>query len=198
MSMKHVILYGHLAKQFGRHHYFDVRTPAEAIRALCANFKTFRAHVMAHNEPGYHVRVGKDYRDQEGLAYPIDDVIKIVPAVGGASGEARILLGAAILFVAPYAAGWVFANTSMVGLATGIASMGPQIGMSLLLGGVASLLTTPPKAESVEPPESKPGYAFNGPVNTVTQGNPVPVCYGRMLIGSQVASASMSASDIPL
>lgn len=196
--MKQVILYGHLAKKFGRHHRLEVRTPAEAIRALQANFPDFRAHVLAHNEPGYHVRVGKEYRDQDGLLYPVDDVVKIIPAVSGRDGAGMILLGAALFIAAPYAAGFIMANTSMVGLAVGVATLAPSIGVALMLGGVSQMLFQPPKAQSVERPESKPSTAFNGPINTTTQGNAVPICYGRLMVGSQVISAGISAVDVPV
>lgn len=196
--MKHIVLYGHLGKKFGKHHYFDVRTPNEAIRALNANYQDFTKHILENAEIGYHIKVGKEYRDEAGLTYPVDGVIRIVPAVGGAGADARILIGAALLIAAPYAAGWVLANTTMVGLATTMATMIPQIGLALVLGGVAQLLLAPKPSEQTNPPANTPSYAFNGPVNTVTQGNAVPVCYGRLIVGSQVISASMSASDIPV
>ncbi len=50
-----VLLYGELGRRFGRVHRFDIRTPAEAVRALSANHKGFRAHLIAHSEPGYRV-----------------------------------------------------------------------------------------------------------------------------------------------
>jgi predicted phage tail protein len=196
--VKSIILYGHLAKTFGRHHRFDVRTPAEAVRALQANFPTFKSHMIQHSEPGYHVRVGKDYRDEEGLHYPIDGTIKIVPAIGGAGAVGKIILGAALIIAAPYAAGWLFANTAMVGLATAVASFAPSIGLSLVLGGISQVLFKPPTPTSVEKPENKPSFNFDGPVNTVAQGNAVPVCYGRLLVGSQVVSASLETGDIAL
>lgn len=191
-----VRLYGHLAKKFGRAHKLDVRTPREAVRALSVNFPSFRAHVLKHNEPGYHVRVGKEYRDEDGLDYPADGEVKIVPAVAGASAAFRIILGASLVVFAPYAAGWLFANTSFVGLATAVATYAPNIGMSLILGGVAQLLLQPPKPQSVEAAENKPSYAFDGPVNTITQGNPVPICYGELIVGSQVISAGFETGDI--
>jgi len=118
--------------------------------------------------------------------------------VGGASAVGRIILGAALIFFAPMAAGWVFGNTAMVGLATGIATFAPQIGMALILGGVSQLLFSPPQAQSVERPENKPSFAFDGPVNTMQQGNPVPICYGELIVGSQVISAGFDTGDIAI
>jgi len=59
--MKKVVLRGELGKQFGRVHHFDLNTPAEAIRALCANFEGFQQALVtaAERGVGYIVQVGK-------------------------------------------------------------------------------------------------------------------------------------------
>jgi predicted phage tail protein len=36
-----------------------------------------------------------------------------------------------------------------------------------------------------ERPENKPSFLFDGPVNTITQGHPVPVGYGKAFVGSR-------------
>lgn len=196
--MKTVTLYGFLAKRFGRHHRMDVRTPAEAARALEANLPGFRQAVIGY-EAGYHVRVGKEYRDEQTVNLSADsDHIKIIPAVMGSGSFGKIILGAALFFAAPYAAGWLFANTAAVGLAVAVANVLPAIGIALALGGVAQMLFKPPKSQVVERPESKPSYAFDGPVNTTAQGNPVSICYGRLMVGSQVISAKLTSKDIPV
>ena len=58
------------------------------------------------------------------------------------------------------------------------------------------MLAPQPKTPGApERPENRPSYAFDGPVNTAAQGNPVPVCYGRLIVGSQVVSAGMMAEE---
>lgn len=42
---------------------------------------------------------------------------------------------------------------------------------------------------------NQPSYVFNGAVNTESQGHPVPLCYGRMRVGSAVISAGIEADD---
>ncbi|HCW20974.1 MAG TPA: phage tail protein, partial [Achromobacter sp.] len=44
-------------------------------------------------------------------------------------------------------------------------------------------------------PDNGASYNFNGPVNTSAQGIPVPVLYGRMIVGSAVISAGIYAED---
>jgi len=43
---------------------------------------------------------------------------------------------------------------------------------------------------------SDQAFGFSGPVNTTAQGNPVPIGYGRLIVGSVVISAEILASDI--
>ena len=51
--------------------------------------------------------------------------------------------------------------------------------------------------EVVWHPKTEPDtrYHFNGVVNTTAQGNPVPLGYGRMIVGSAVVSAGIYAMD---
>lgn len=193
-----VRLYGHLGRQFGRQHRLDVRSPREAVRALCANFPGFRAHMLRHSEPGYHVRVGSEFRDETGFAYPAAEEIRIIPAVGGAGAVGRVILGATIMYLtmgqgAPLLS-WAI-GTGSSAIITGVAAAG-NVGMALVMGGVGSLLFPAPKPQSVESPDNKPSYSFDGPVNTVSQGNPVPICYGRLIVGSQIVSAGLETGDI--
>lgn len=191
-----VLLYGHLAKTFGRKHRFEIRTPQEAIRALSANHKGFRKYLIEHSKPGYRVLVGKEPRDLETLAYPADDVIRIVPVVAGAGrGLGSIILGAALMFSAPYLNATLL--SANIANATGftLGYMARGLGMSLILGGVGQMLTPTPKSPKMaERPNNLPSFVFDGAVNTTAQGNPVPLCYGQMIVGSQVISAGLSAN----
>lgn len=68
------------------------------------------------------------------------------------------------------------------------------LGMSLAMAGITEMLT--PKGLSArDRPKNGASYTFNGPVNTTAQGNPVPLGYGRMIIGSAVISAGIYSAD---
>ena len=197
--MMTVILYGHLARQFGKRHQFAIRTPAEAVRALSANFKDFRQAVIQDGQAAYHVRVGQDDRaDAESLHMPASEreVIKIIPAIGGSgNGLGKVLLGAALIGLSfiPGLQAPLFAATWGPLAGVSAASIMGSIGFSLVLGGVSSMLFKPNtvKSTSSERPNNRPSYAFNGAINTVGQGNPVPLAYGRLRVGSQVISAGL-------
>jgi predicted phage tail protein len=61
---------------------------------------------------------------------------------------------------------------------------------------VSSLLFAPNKPNVQERPENTPNTYFNGPVNTIMQGHPVPIGYGTLMIGSGVISAGLEHETI--
>lgn len=225
--MKRVVLRGELGKQFGRIHQFDLNTPAEAIRALCANFDGFYTALISSAERGigYMVQVGKEAIDPEAeLHYPTAafEEISITPVLAGAGGGfGKIALGIgliAVSFLLPgaglFGATSVFGATAGTGILTALGTATSAIGASLILSGTAQLLSPQPadlpgltstgaggRASSFDPARNEPAdnrssYIFNGAVNVTAQGNPVPICYGRMRVGSVVVSAGVSTADI--
>jgi predicted phage tail protein len=193
--MKTIILLGELGKRYGRKHLLDVKSPAEAVRALCANFKDFAAFVSASSDRsvGYRVLNMRDEVSEHELHNPASRRITIVPVVAGAGGKiGQILLGATLIAAAILVPG--LAAVTLFGTTT-LASVTFGVGLSLALGGVAQMLA--PQLESNGPQEEQqPSYVFNGAVNTSAQGQPVPIGYGRMIVGSAVISAGISVEDI--
>ena len=234
--MKRVVLRGELGKQFGRIHEFDLNTPAEAIRALCANFEGFQQALISSAERGigYMVQVGKDViQPEEELHNPTGQLeeISITPVLVGAGGgfgqiAAGVALVAAAFVIGPAAGGFLGIGAGLGGtggVAAGGAALGLVgggfatavgfVGVSLILAGTAQLLSPQPadlpgitggsggRRSSFDPANNDPAdnrssYIYNGAVNLTAQGNPVPVCYGRMRVGSVVVSAGVSTTDI--
>lgn len=191
-----VMLYGFLGRRFGKVHRYDVRSPAEAVRALSVTLPEFRRALA--DGGAYRVLVGgKEALPLERVGDPVSEreSIRIVPVVAGSRGIGQIILGGALLFAAPWIAGGgtgLFANAIMAG------KIATSIGVSLVLGGAAQMLFAPPKQQPApERPENKPSYAFDGAVNAAAQGNPVPVLYGGpLIVGSQVISAGLTVEQI--
>jgi predicted phage tail protein len=104
--MKKVVLRGELGKQFGRVHHFDLNTPAEAIRALCANFEGFQQALVtaAERGVGYIVQVGKlAIEELDEIHNPTgqSEEISITPVLAGAGGGVgKILAGVALVAAA--------------------------------------------------------------------------------------------------
>jgi len=182
-----IMLYGHLGKTFGRVHKLDVKNPAEAVHALACTLDGFRKAVV--DGGSYRVLIGGDPEGTpvENLLdpVPVKKSIRIVPVIAGSAKALNIVLGAILIVVGSYfGQGWMV-----------------NIGLSMVIGGVAQLLFAPkPAANSnngVERVENKPSYSFDGAVNTAAQGNPVPLFYGGpLIIGSQVISAGLYTEQI--
>lgn len=196
VGLRTVRLYGHLGKQFGRVFRLDVRSPAEAVRALSSQINGFeKAIVSAEGVVGYRVFAGRDQRSKERLHEPCAEVesIRIVPVlVGAGDGKAwgQIIIGALMIWASSGTYGWGEALGGFAGAVQGV-------GIGLMVGGISQLLTKPPSAQgTTDRPENKPSYAFDGAVNTIAQGNPVPLCYGRLIVGSQVISAGLYVEQV--
>lgn len=215
--LRNVYLYDHLKEEFGGPHKFDINTPAEALRALAANFpQTF---APAFRKGHYAVVAGPSIDEGEAVSlemlcsftYGADD-IHILPVVEGAksgSGKAivSIILGVALIGVGVAGAAGVFggAAASAEGGALGL-SFGSEaffgitygnialFGASLLLNGVAGLLTNLTDPTKTGPTTAS--YLLNGPTNTADQGGAVPLVFGRFRVGSTVVSANLHAKDI--
>lgn len=75
------------------------------------------------------------------------------------------------------------------------------IGGMISLTGVAGLLSTTPQASpgtyaALERPEARASFLYTGPANTMEQGGPVPILYGRMRIGSTLISGSIETHNV--
>ena len=204
-ELRTVILHGRLGREFGRRHRFAIGSPADAIRALCANFPAFERELLQSGQRGvaYRVFVG---REQLGQAEEIRNpsgaqAVRIAPVLVGAKrgGLFGIIAGVALIALAASTGGMVLA--AEFALATGISATTTlgfvsSIGFALALGGVSQLLAPTPKAPTpYERPENTPSTYFDGPVNTTSQGQAVPVGYGEVIVGSAVISAGITAED---
>jgi predicted phage tail protein len=205
-----VFLHGELGKACGEVWNLAVQTPAEALRAIEVNTGKLLTHLRSVGEGLAMYRVLLDDKDHtciEDITVPIKTYksIHFIPVPQGAAKEGTWELIAGIaLILAVVVVGFVSYGTALgamtqtVGLASHLITAAFTMGIALTVGGVSMLLTPNPRsADSPEKPDNRPSYIFNGPVNTYRQGNPVPVGYGMLLVGSQVISAGIRATDLP-
>ena len=225
-----VRLLGDLGERYGAEHtYFDLRTPADAIKLLCLNSPALQQELIEAHEHGVGYRLiqaGTDL-DYADLQLPIgsNDLILTPVIAGSGGGTGKILVGAALIAAAVFipgaqVLGFAGVNAALAGT-TGaiIAAAGTAvgaIGVSLVLGGVAQLLSPQPtipkfggaarlgsgEASSTDGPQSvtrgtdgRQSYAYTGAANTVGVGATIPVAYGEVLIGSHLLSANVEVAD---
>ena len=79
-----------------------------------------------------------------------------------------------------------------------------MIGFMLMTLGMSNLLSEPPpmpENRQIQNPSSDPqalanSYLFSGPVNVINEGGPVPIGYGRLIVGSQVVMSSYDVAYV--
>lgn len=192
-----VRLYGWLGTRFGREHRLAVASPAEAVRALCALLPGFEKALADSERRGVRFAcfAGRRNLYEDELRHPVGgDAIRIAPILAGAKngGLFQTVLGAVLIAAAAWYSGGLVAAFQAGGLVQATASLG----LSMMLGGVAQMLSPQQRLLSAKDgPENGASYNFNGPVNTTAQGNPVPLLYGEMFVGSATISAGIYSED---
>lgn len=192
--MKTIRLYGRLAKFIGKRKFVaDVANAAEAVRFLVTNFPELEGHMADQH---YQVKVGTRELAEDELHHPSSHMedIQLIPVIAGAGAVGRIIAGVALIAAAvaiPGFAAW--AGPTAFSLIVGV-------GASLVLGGVAQLLTPLPTSQggagNDKDNDPRKSYSFSGVQNTSRQGVPVPIVYGETLVGSVVISAGIDIDQV--
>jgi predicted phage tail protein len=196
--MRSIKVYGSLAKFLGKRTFkAAVNSPAEAIRFLLANFPGLRAHMQ---DQQYKVGVGSAELEigthPEHLHFPTSaaEQIRIIPVIAGAGAVGRIIAGVALIALASVVS---FGTLTIGATAIALNSVVFGIGASLVLGGVAQLLTPTQKMSSGDDSFNDPrkSYSFSGVQNVSRQGVPVNIVFGECLVGSIVISAGINTEE---
>jgi len=202
-NLTKIELHGILGEQFQKNWNLNVKTVAEAIHAIEVNTKrkfckqlidndkkNIKYRVLVNGEDVIDTRVmdvnsPESMRDCELTIERKIEKIDIVPVIEGAGFFDDI-------------GDWfntiVGIGLAIYGLGTGSAALF-FVGVQLASQGIANLLANPPEYEDfrdIEAPNKRASYLFNGATNTVNESGPVPVGYGRLIVGSQVISVNQT------
>jgi predicted phage tail protein len=189
-AMTEIKLLSTLGKRYGRTHrvQLSTKTPSEAIRWLTVNFPGAKQYFAQAHTKGITFAIfrgrgaARENIGLEQLSEPAGDCITIAPVTMGAkAGVLQTVIGIILI-----AADVIFFHTGYL----------TTLGVSLVAGGIVQMLSPQTKVnKNADSSGNQASYVFSGPVNTTAQGNPVPVLYGRMIVGSAVISAGMEADD---
>lgn len=205
--MVNVRFYGSL-KQFGSEFNLDCKTPAEVVHALTSQIPKLRQFIQ---QGLFTVRVGREYLDnrylEQGLSQKLKDdaTVHFTPALKGSKrgGLFGVIAGTAITAVA-----LALGPLGLGVLGTTSAMMIGGLGASMLLGGVAQMLTKMPtmrgvtqtgavKPESTKSKEEKKqSTSFSNLSNMVAQGKSMPLAYGLIRTGTLVISQGVETMDV--
>ena len=199
-SLIEVKLLGELGRRFGRSYSFVASSPKEIISALSHQIEGFKEYLRDAHERGIGFRLVDG--DAEGMSY--EDAMMgckqliIAPVVTGGGAIGRVLLGVALIALAfipgfgtAIAAGAAKASFTFVG------GLFFNLGVSLVLTGIASLLTPP--VEQPRETERTDSFLFDRATELTTQGQPVPLLYGKFLAASPlIISSAITTQQVPV
>ena len=177
-----VRLYGNL-KQYGDKFNMSVDTAAEALNGLYCQIKGLKKRIM---DGYFRVRINGVDMNEDNLQFglhsriPQDAVIHIVPQVAGAKGGFLSAIAGAVMVVVGAWTGQYW----LVGM-----------GVGMMVGGVAQMLTKMPKTDKLKEGMANKNTYFSNLDNTIAQGAPVPVIYGQPKIGSKVLSQGLEVLE---
>lgn len=163
--MQLVSLAGELGEKYGQQHkYYNLRTPADAIKLLCVNYPSLQRDLTeAHqNGIGYKVIQGGAAMGYDELHLPFGSrPLMVVPVISGSGGSTgQILAGVGLVaasFLFPGAglfgtAGFFGAGQAAVGVssvavlnAAAVGTAVSAVGAGLILSGTANLISPQPQ-----------------------------------------------------
>lgn len=159
-----VRLLGDLGERYGTEHtYYDLRTPADAIKLLCINIPELQEELIHAHEHGVGYRLIQANTDlgYEDLHLPIgsNDLIltPVIVGSGGGGGIGQVLAGVGLVAFSILTAGVGAGFLGLgAGLTAGAFTLGAAastaigaIGTSLILGGVSQMLSPQPTVPNV-------------------------------------------------
>jgi predicted phage tail protein len=196
-------LLGEAGRRFGRCFQLAVKTPAEAVRALCVQMPELRQYLIESGDNGIAWRVVTDRAEglnEEQLMWPMSKRLVLAPIPtgrgggGGGGGFGAILAGIGLVALSFLTAG---ATIGLLGLAApfAISPVLGSLGVAMIFGGVAQLLTPTPKMPTVDnvggasttgrsESDQLKSFTFDKSNANTKQGEVVPVLYGERIIGS--------------
>lgn len=186
--MTTILLSGSLAQAFGRKHFrqLDSGTTTEAFSALKHTLAGFEDFIRDAARRGLRFAIFRNRKNvgEDDFSLSGTTEIRIVPIIAGSKngGLLQTIVGVALIV-----GGVILEQPWMV-----------SMGVAMTIGGVVQMLTPVPKTPDQQAsPENKPSYLFNGAFNSTQQGLPVPVVYGKMLVGSSVIAVGSWSEAIP-
>lgn len=188
-----VKLYGNLRKFGNEFKLVDVANSAEALNALYCQINGLRKAIQTHKY--FKVKLGQRYFTtptikDDVLSELIDgDILHVIPIIGGSGGAIQFIAGATLAVVG-FATTWLGGAGAYVGM----------FGLALIAGGITQMLTKVPSADQPNrnETEKQQSTSFSNLQNLVAQGRPVPLAYGRILVGSLIIGKGVETLKVEL
>lgn len=170
----------------------ETGTTREAFSALQHTVEGFADFIRDSARRGLRFAIFRNRENvgEDGFILSGTTEIRIVPVIAGSKngGLFQTIIGIVMIVAGVFL------------IATPFGAPLISAGIAMTIGGVMQMLSPVPKAPNQQEQastENKPSYLFNGAFNSTQQGLPVPVVYGKMLVGSSVVAIGTWAEAIP-
>ena len=178
-----VNIHGILGREYGNSFLLSLPNPKDVLEAIDCNKQGFLQRLIELQREGlcYDMIINKktitDGPDMDHMLNPA--TIDLVPAISGSGPLMAPLLMTTGLFTA---------GSTALAFAASIANF-------VLFAAISYALTPKPENEALEisSKASKSSLIFSNTANLASQGSPVPIGYGRLLVGSQVIQATIKS-----
>lgn len=219
--MTHVKLMGEIGEKFGSEWDMNVSNFRDMFRLIECQTEGFGQYLIECADKGinFTIQNGEDLVEGtlDAMICSVKDTVIITPVAAGAGikDALKVIVGAILLY---YGAEFILQfDWAREAAATGeaaataetvttsasasqqlstagiLATRGVQmLGTTLAMDGVTGYLT--PQS----PSEAGKSYLYDGPENNVLQGAPVPLLYGRLLIGGSVINFAFIESQVKI
>lgn len=192
-----LILQGSAGEALGEEWSVNAPTVGDAFAIIRANKpKEFMEYFSRNESQGeFSVKLAGEALEEAELALHNlgegDIVVTPMPQGSKLNGVEKIIV-AAILIIAS----WYMGDPTIAADAAGAMSKGMKflqsatqmLGVNMAMSGITQLLMKEPSTDSEEE-----GAMFGGPANTVKHGLPVPVAYGKVLVGGTTINFGFGA-----
>jgi predicted phage tail protein len=175
-----VNIHGILGREYGNSFLLSLPNPKDVLEAIDCNRQGFLQRLVELQREGlcYDMIIDKKRithgPDMDHMLNPA--TIDLVPAIAGSGDPITLALKATFTFLTGGStAAWVV--------------------NAVLMAAISYALTPKPENEALEISSggSKSSLIFSNTANIASQGSPVPIGYGRLLVGSQVIQATIKS-----
>ena len=180
---RRLIFQGSAGEALGKEWTVNAPTVADAFKIVHANNpKKYKDYFEQDLEAEFSVKLaGEALGEAELLLNNLkgeDIVVTPVPKGSKLKALEKVLLAIVIIVIAIYLPDILSWGETLTTLQSGIQTTVMSLGINMAIAGITELMMDDPSNDKDEE-----GAMFGGPAQTVKHGQPVPICYGKLMVG---------------
>ena len=191
-----IYLNGKMGELFGKVWKLNAATVAECMQGIdCQREGRLKQYLMDCHDQGikFTVQKGEECLDYDNLQMELgkDDLI-LTPVPAGSKNKLGKLIAAFVLMF------FAFELLALAAAESGLAAFG-YFAAATTVGLIGSGLLNSALSEYMAPKkgmERGDAFLFDGPVNTVKEGLPVPLAYGQVLVGGATIAFGFTNREV--